>query len=77
MRTINDYGIEFYVKSYDAFNKKYPLGTPARNQIEKTITADYIQQKGRHCSLERWWRSFDPDRTTPECDKRQSLGIHI
>lgn len=39
-----EHGIEFYVKSLIQFDWKYPLGTPARADIEKAIINDYVNK---------------------------------
>ncbi|GMN70708.1 hypothetical protein TIFTF001_055042 [Ficus carica] len=39
-KTTEKYGIEFYVKSA-AFDKQYPLGSPAQADIEDSMIKDY------------------------------------
>lgn len=71
-----EYGIEFYVKSRDRFDKIYPPGTPARAHIENEIMSDYVQLVQRYCYYELAWNVLRPDFPTPICNELQTLRIH-
>nr|GEY41365.1 hypothetical protein [Tanacetum cinerariifolium] len=47
-----EYQIKFYVRSLDAFNQKYPLGTPARAAIEDEISTRYVEKVQDDCRYE-------------------------
>ncbi|KAJ0609706.1 putative DnaJ domain, Chaperone J-domain superfamily [Helianthus annuus] len=69
-----EYGVEFYVKSSD-FDQKYPLGSPARVNIENSVFKDYKNMLWRYCHVEMQRRSWSRNLPTPHCDKLESLGI--
>ncbi|PWA54289.1 chaperone protein dnaJ 49 [Artemisia annua] len=48
-----EYGIEFYVKSLDEFEKEYPVGTHARARVEDRIMKEYIKYALNHCAYEK------------------------
>ncbi|KVH91988.1 chaperone protein dnaJ 49 [Cynara cardunculus var. scolymus] len=68
-----EYGVEFYVRSSD-FDQKYPLGTPARANIENSVIRDYKNMLWRYCHVEVQRRSWSRNLPTPHCDKLESLG---
>ncbi|KAI3756615.1 hypothetical protein L1987_56437 [Smallanthus sonchifolius] len=76
---IDGYGIEFYVRSRDGFDKKYPVGSLSRVRIEDDIITGYIQMLQRDCSHQLWWESLSSENPTPapDCNKLLRLGIHI
>ncbi|KAK9059150.1 hypothetical protein SSX86_021770 [Deinandra increscens subsp. villosa] len=69
-----EYGVEFYVKSSD-FDQKYPLGTPARGDIENSVIRDYKNMLRRYCHVEIQRRSWSRNLPTPHCDKLENFGI--
>lgn len=72
------YGIDYYVKS--GFDKKYPVGSPARAEFEKSINDEYLDFLQRDCHNELWgkWTSLHPhDYSTPNCKKLESMEIEI
>ncbi|GJU56775.1 chaperone protein DnaJ 49, partial [Tanacetum coccineum] len=84
-----EYQIKFYVRSLDAFNQKYPLGTPARAAIEDEISTKYVEKVQDDCRYElecfsekkisRGW--YASSATTPDSpaflkDRHQKDGIH-
>ena len=71
-----EYGIEFYVKSLDEFEKEYPVGTHARARIEDRIMKEYIKYALDHCAYEKKYHLLRRDFPTPICDKLQTMGIH-
>lgn len=68
-----EYGVEFYVRSSD-FDQKYPLGTPARANVENSVIRDYKNMLWRYCHVEVQRRSWSRNLPTPHCDKLESLG---
>ncbi|GKE80533.1 chaperone protein DnaJ 49, partial [Tanacetum coccineum] len=62
------YGIDFYVKS--GFDKKYPVGTPARAELERRVINEYIENKQRYCHQELSHRWYYGDKNYPidDCD---------
>ncbi|GJV64009.1 hypothetical protein Tco_1474837 [Tanacetum coccineum] len=71
------YGIDFYVKS--GFDKKHPVGSPARVELENKVIKDFNETEQSYCRYELWhkWLSADPNYPTPECDMLLSKGIPI
>lgn len=69
-----NYGVEFYVKSPE-FDHKFPLGSPARANIETGVIGDYKNMLGRYCHMELQRRQWNRRLPTPHCDKLQSFGI--
>ncbi|XP_076941926.1 chaperone protein dnaJ 49-like isoform X2 [Bidens hawaiensis] len=69
-----EYGVEFYVKSSD-FDQKYPLGTPARSNIENGVIKEYKNMLWRYCNVEMQRRSWSRNLPTPHCDKLESFGV--
>lgn len=69
------HGIDFYVKS--GFNKKYPVGCPARVKLEDKIIKDYNETKQSDCNYEIWqkWLSAETNYPTPVCDDLQRKGL--
>ncbi|PWA98297.1 chaperone protein dnaJ 49 [Artemisia annua] len=69
------YGILFYVKSWNEFNQKYPLGTHSRIDIENTIISDYVHTVREYCAYELKWFIRRPDFPTPTpfCSKLQHM----
>lgn len=74
-KTTNEYGVEFYVKSSE-FDQKYPVGTSARGNIEKSVIRDYKNTLWRYCNMEQQRRSWNRNLPTPHCDKLRSLGVY-
>ncbi|PWA77535.1 chaperone protein dnaJ 49 [Artemisia annua] len=76
MKTGN-FGIDFYVKS--GFNKKHPVGTPARVKLEDEIIKHFNETEQRYCHHELWYKylSADSKYPTPSCNKLLSKGINI
>ncbi|KAI7746543.1 hypothetical protein M8C21_004685 [Ambrosia artemisiifolia] len=74
--TTKKFGIEFYVKSRDKFDRKYAVGTSKRSKIEDKIIEDYLYYANNCCQDEQEWHQVRPDFPTPTCDKLQSLGIN-
>lgn len=68
------YGVEFYVKSPE-FDENYPLGSPARANLEQHIIRDYKHTLGRYCHIERQRRQWSRNLPTSHCDKLQQLGL--
>ncbi|CAL5415515.1 unnamed protein product [Camellia sinensis] len=68
------HGVEFYVKSPE-FDKKFPLETPARANIENNVIKDYKNMLGRYCHIELQRRQWSRNLPTPHCDKLQNFGI--
>lgn len=69
-----EYGVEFYVKS-SVFDQKYPVGSPARGNIENSVIRDYKNMLWRYCNVEMQRRTWSRNLPTPHCDKLQSLGV--
>jgi hypothetical protein len=68
------HGIDFYVKS--GFNKKYPVGSPARVKLEDKIIKDYNETKQSECHyelLQKWL--FATNYPTPVCDDLERKGL--
>lgn len=70
-----EYGVEFYVKSSE-FDHKYPVGSPARGNIEKSVIRDYKNILWRYCNVEQQRRTWNRNLPTPHCDKLRSLGVY-
>ncbi|PWA77532.1 GRIM-19-like protein [Artemisia annua] len=62
------HGIDFYVKS--GFNKKYPVGSPARVKLEDKIIKDYNETNQSECHYEllQKWLLAETNYPTPVCD---------
>lgn len=73
-KTTENYGIEFYVKSPD-FDRNFPLGSPARANIEDHVVRDYKNMLGRYCHIELQRRQWSRNLPTPNCDKLHNLGV--
>ncbi|GJR39197.1 chaperone protein DnaJ 49 [Tanacetum coccineum] len=73
-KTTQEIGVEFFVKKSD-FDHKYPVGTPARTNIENSVVRDYKNMLWRYCNVELQRRSWSRNMPTPHCDKLESLGI--
>nr|XP_043630618.1 chaperone protein dnaJ 49 [Erigeron canadensis] len=73
-QTTKEYGVDFFVRSSE-FDQKYPVGTPARSNIENNVIKDYKNMLWRYCHVELQRRSWSRNLPTPHCDKLESLGI--
>ncbi|GAA0186392.1 hypothetical protein LIER_33680 [Lithospermum erythrorhizon] len=73
-RMTDKHGVEFFVKSPE-FDQKYPIGTPARNNIENNVIKDYKSLLGRYCHVELQRRQWSRNLPTPHCDKLQNFGL--
>ncbi|KAJ8766762.1 hypothetical protein K2173_007829 [Erythroxylum novogranatense] len=73
LKTTEKYGIEYFVKSL-AFDERFPPGSPAREDIENTVTKDYRKMLWRYCHIEVQRRSWNRNLPTPSCIKLQNLG---
>lgn len=73
-KTTEKYGVEFYVKSA-AFDKQYPLGSPARADIEDNVIKDYRTMLLRYCQVELQRRHWNKNMPTPHCNKLHNLGL--
>uniref|UniRef100_A0A803N4Q2 J domain-containing protein n=1 Tax=Chenopodium quinoa TaxID=63459 RepID=A0A803N4Q2_CHEQI len=72
-RVTEKYGVEFFVKSPD-FDRSYPLGSAARENIEENVIQDYKNLLGRYCHIELQRRQWSRNLPTPHCEKLQSFG---
>lgn len=75
------YGIEYYVKSLDEFNKKFPDGTSPRADIENEIINQFVQEVRVQCYYELWSHKIMSRAGITEfrmhaCDKLESMEIH-
>lgn len=73
-KTTENHGVEFYVKSF-AFDDRYPLGSPARADIENSVINDYKTTLLRYCQMERQRRQWSRNLPTPHCNKLHDLGL--
>ncbi|PSS18222.1 Chaperone protein like [Actinidia chinensis var. chinensis] len=73
-KTTEKHGVEFYVKSPD-FDQNFPLGSPARGNIEDSVIRDYKNLLGRYCHIELQRRQWSRNMPTPHCDKLRSFGV--
>ncbi|CAO2821998.1 unnamed protein product [Amaranthus hypochondriacus] len=73
-RVTEEYGVEFYVKSPD-FDRSYPIGSAARENLEENVIQDYKNLLGRYCHVELQRRQWSRNLPTPHCDKLQSFGV--
>lgn len=73
-QTTEKHGLEFYVKSL-AFEKNYPLGSPARAKIEDNVIKDYKTMLWRYCQLELQRRQWNRNLPTPNCNKLHNAGF--
>lgn len=73
-KTMEKYGIEFFVKS-ESFDANYPHGSPARANIEGNVLRDYRNMLHRYCQLELQRRSWNRNLPTPNCEKLQKLRV--
>ncbi|CAK9138982.1 unnamed protein product [Ilex paraguariensis] len=69
-----EHGVEFYVKSPE-FDQNYPLGNPARSNIENNVIKDYKNMLGRYCHVELQRRQWSRNFPTPHCDRLQNFGV--
>ncbi|CAK9145585.1 unnamed protein product [Ilex paraguariensis] len=69
-----NHGVEFYVKSPE-FDQNYPLGSPARANIENNVIKDYKNMLGRYCHVELQRRQWSRNLPTPHCDRLQNFGV--
>ncbi|GAB2266648.1 hypothetical protein Dimus_001642 [Dionaea muscipula] len=72
-RVIEQYGVEFYVKSLD-FDLNYPVGSAARINIEDNVIQEYKSLLRRYCHMELQRRQWSRNMPTPHCEKLQSFG---
>ncbi|KAI9123295.1 hypothetical protein K1719_006184 [Acacia pycnantha] len=68
------HGIEFFVKS-ESFEAKYPHGSPARANIERSVIHDHKNLLRRYCQIELQRRSWNRNLPTPYCEKLHKLGV--
>ncbi|GFZ13992.1 DnaJ heat shock amino-terminal domain protein [Actinidia rufa] len=73
-KTTEKHGVEFYVKSPD-FDQNFPLGSPARGNIEDSVIRDYINLLDRYCHIELQRRQWIRNMLTPHCVKLRSFGV--
>ncbi|KAF3456236.1 hypothetical protein FNV43_RR00886 [Rhamnella rubrinervis] len=73
-KTTEKHGVEFYVKSL-AFDDRYPLGSPARANIENGVINDYKTTLLRYCQIERQRRQWSKNLPTPHCNRLHDLGL--
>jgi DnaJ family protein B protein 12 len=73
-KMIEKHELEFFVKS-SAFEKNYPLGSPARANIEDNVIRDYKHMLGRYCHIELQRRHWNRNLPIPHCDKLRNLGL--
>ncbi|KAM4126875.1 hypothetical protein ACJW30_02G046900 [Castanea mollissima] len=66
--------VEFFVKSL-AFENKYPLGSPARDNIEDNVIRDYKNMLGRYCHMELQRHHWNRNLPIPHCDKLRDFGV--
>ncbi|GKB50800.1 chaperone protein DnaJ 49 [Tanacetum coccineum] len=74
----NEYGISYYVRSRGRFDKKYPVGTPARAEFEKYhVIKDYIEMEQKKCKEESGWKNhYVAQESFPACDKLRDMGLN-
>ncbi|KAL2506880.1 Chaperone protein dnaJ 49 [Abeliophyllum distichum] len=72
-KTTEKHGLDFFVKSPE-FDKKYPHGSPARDDIENNVIKDYKHMLGRYCHMEMQRRQWNRNFPTPHCDKLESFA---
>lgn len=72
-KTTEKHGLEFYVKSSD-FDENFPLGSPARANVEDNVFREYKFMLRRHCKIEVQRRHWSKNLPTPHCNKLNSLG---
>ncbi|XP_062175516.1 chaperone protein dnaJ 49 [Alnus glutinosa] len=68
------HGVEFYVTS-SAFEKNYPLGSPARAKIEDNVIKEYRNMLLRYCQIELQRHHWNKNLPTPHCDKLHNSGL--
>ncbi|GAA0169365.1 hypothetical protein LIER_40742 [Lithospermum erythrorhizon] len=73
-RMTEKHGVDFFVKSPE-FDQNYPIGTPARNNIENSVIKDYKSLLGRYCHVELQRRQWSRNLPTPHCDKLQNFVV--
>ncbi|KAH9622350.1 hypothetical protein KSS87_007025 [Heliosperma pusillum] len=73
-RVTEKYGVEYFVKSSD-FDRNYPIGSAARDNIEGNVVQEYKNLLGRYCHIELQRRQWSRNIPTPHCDKLQSFGV--
>lgn len=73
-RTTEKHGVEFYVKSPE-FDQNFPVGSPARGDVENYVIKDYKNLLGRYCHVELQRRQWSRNLPTPHCKKLQEFGI--
>lgn len=72
-KTTEKHGVEFYVKS-SAFDENFPLGSPARANVEDNVIKDYKYMLWRYCQIELQRRRWSKTMPTPHCNKLQNIG---
>ncbi|XP_059648041.1 chaperone protein dnaJ 49 [Cornus florida] len=73
-KTTEKHGVEFFVKSQE-FDQNFPLGSPARVNIESNVIRDYKNMLGRYCHMELQRRQWSRNLPTPHCDKLHNFGV--
>lgn len=73
-RVTERHGVEYYVKSLE-FDRNYPVGSAARENIEENIIQEYKNLLGRYCHIELQRRQWSRSLPTPHCDRLQSFGV--
>ncbi|KAJ9181906.1 hypothetical protein P3X46_005950 [Hevea brasiliensis] len=73
-KTTEKLGVEFFVKSV-AFDDNFPIGSPARANIEDNVIKDYRNLLWRYCHIELQRRHWSKNMPTPNCDKLRNLGL--
>ncbi|KAL3505724.1 hypothetical protein ACH5RR_031106 [Cinchona calisaya] len=68
------HGVEYFVKSSE-FDRKYPMGSPGRENIEFNLIRDYKNMIGRYCHIELQRRQWNRNYPTPHCDRLQEFGL--
>ncbi|KAK4372592.1 hypothetical protein RND71_007976 [Anisodus tanguticus] len=67
---------KIFVKSAE-FDKNYPLGSPAPENIEDHVISDYKSTLGRYCHIELQRRQWNRNYPTPHCDRLQNFGCKM
>ncbi|KAL0537989.1 hypothetical protein IC582_026983 [Cucumis melo] len=68
------HGVEFFVKSSN-FDVRYPLGSPARAEIENSVIMDYRNLVSRYCDVELQRLQWNKNLPTPHCAKLNNLEV--
>ncbi|KAK7303781.1 hypothetical protein RJT34_14698 [Clitoria ternatea] len=73
-KTTEKHDVQFFVKS-SKFDESYPLGSPARADIEDSVIKDYRNMLRRYCQVEMQRRSWNKNLPVPHCDKLQNFAV--